>query len=64
MADIGYVSEDRVMKSAAGYYVGTSFIHTGGEMKGLEEPNSRNSHYFSKREDAQKYLDFIKADEE
>lgn len=59
MAEIGYVSELKPMRSAAGWYAGTTYIHTDGELKGLEEPNSRDSHYMATKEEAQKYVDFI-----
>ena len=54
---IGEYSDLRVMKSAAGYYIGTSFTHTQGEFKGLEEPGSRESEYFATAEEARDALD-------
>ena len=52
----GY-SELQVMSSAAGYYVGTSYIDPEF---GFEEPGSRDSGYFKKREDAEKFLSAMK----
>ena len=57
MKDIGYVSEAKVMKSAAGWYIGTTFHHTEGDFKGFVEPNERFTEYFSSREAAQETLD-------
>lgn len=54
--DKGTVSELRVMQSAAGYYVGTSFIHENG----WQEPNSRDSGYFRTAEGAEKELKSMK----
>ena len=42
----GSYSELQVLQSAAGYYIGTMFTHTGGRFKGLVEPGSRDSDYF------------------
>jgi len=47
----GY-SDLQVMQSAAGYYVGT--IYTGED--GFKEPGSRDSDYFSTREEAERFL--------
>lgn len=52
----GY-SEMQVLRSAAGYYVGT--IYTDED--GFEEPGSRDSSYFKSEEEAQAYLDMVKA---
>lgn len=46
-------SDLQVMKSNAGYYIGT--IHTDEE--GFQEPGSRDSDYYPTREEAQKALD-------
>lgn len=48
----------KVMKSAAGYYVGTT--HTDPTYR-FEEPGSRDSGYFGSREDAQAWLDGLVA---
>ena len=50
----GY-SDLQVLRSGAGYYVGT--IYTGPE--GFKEPGSRDSGYFTTAEDAQTYLEMI-----
>jgi hypothetical protein len=47
-------SELKVMRSAAGYYVGTTCTTDG-----FEEPGSRDSGYFPTKEQAQKYLDMV-----
>lgn len=49
----GY-SELQVLRSGAGYYIGT--IYTDPET-GFREPGSRDSDYFSKRESAEKFLE-------
>lgn len=54
--DKGNYSELQVMRSGAGYYVGT--IYTGAD--GFQEPGSRDSGYFPTEKDAQLYLDMIK----
>lgn len=48
----------KVMKSAAGYYVGTS--HTDPTY-GFEEPGSRDSGYFGTSAEAQAWLDDLVA---
>jgi len=48
----GVVSDPKVMKSAAGYYVGTDFTHPDG----FVEPNTRDSGYFKTKEAAEKHL--------
>ena len=47
----GY-SEMQVLKSPAGYYVGT--IYT--DVDGFQEPGSRDSEYFGSHEEAQSHL--------
>ena len=39
----GHYSDLKVLRSAAGYYIGTEFIHTAGPHTGLIEPGSRES---------------------
>lgn len=51
----GY-SELKVLQSAAGYYVGTTYTDP---KYGCEEPGSRDSHYFRTREEAEKYLKLV-----
>lgn len=51
----GY-SDLQVLRSGAGYYVGT--IYTDPE-DGFTEPGSRDSGYFRTHEDAEKYLKLI-----
>ncbi len=53
----GIYSDLCVLRSAAGYYIGTEFFHTSGEFTGLIEPGSRESEYFPTREAAQHALD-------
>jgi hypothetical protein len=48
------ISELKVMRSAAGYYVGRSYWDIEIEYEG---PYSRNSEYFDTEEQAQKRLD-------
>ena len=50
----GY-SEMQVLRSGAGYYVGTTY--TGPD--GFVEPGSRDSGYFATHDEAQKYLDMV-----
>ena len=52
----GVYSDLKVMHSAAGYYIGTSFTHTSGEYEGLIEPGSRESEYFATEAEAQRAL--------
>jgi hypothetical protein len=66
-ADAGNYSELQVLKSAAGYYIGTLYTHPkGSEFEGLVEPGSRDSYdYYATEEEAQKALDenkFIQRD--
>ena len=59
-----HISKLRVMHSSAGYYVGTAYRYCGNCSKCIKEagthvwtePNSRESGYFKKREDAEKAL--------
>lgn len=48
-------SELQVLKSPAGYYVGTTY--TGDD--GLAEPGSRDSDYFPTREEAERFLAMV-----
>lgn len=52
----GY-SDLQVLESPAGFYIGT--IYTGED--GLQEPGSRDSDYFSTREDAEQELRVLTA---
>ena len=49
-------SDLRVLRSAAGYYVGT--VYTDPET-GFTEPGSRDSGYFPEREEAEYFLDSL-----
>lgn len=53
---VGEYSELCVMKSAAGYYVGTYFMEDFGLV-----PGSRDSGYYATYEEAQRLLDYEKA---
>lgn len=55
----GEYTDVKVMQSAAGFYIGTEFVHNGtGDLpEGFREPGSRESEYFPTREEAQKHLD-------
>ena len=46
-------SDLMVLKSNAGYYIGTMYNNP----MGFKEPGSRDSQYFAKREEAQQALD-------
>ena len=48
-----YYSDLKVMRSAAGYYIGTSAWDVEG---GYEEPNSRESDYFGTHAEAENAL--------
>lgn len=52
-SDEGKYSDLMVLRSAAGWYVGTVFTHHGG----FQEPGSRESEYFATRQEAQDALD-------
>jgi len=54
---VGETSQPCVMKSAAGYYVGTYYRESFGPV-----PNSRDSEYFSTAEEAQSYLNSLNQD--
>ena len=44
---IGEYSDLKVMRSSAGYYIGTLFTHSSKSgYPGLEEPGTRESQYF------------------
>lgn len=49
----GY-SELQVLRSQAGWYVGTTYTEDG-----VTEPGSRDSGYFPTREEADQYLDIV-----
>lgn len=51
----GY-SELKVMRSAAGYYIGTEYVDP---VDGLREPGSRDSDYFPNREQAEAFLNTL-----
>lgn len=55
-----YYSELRVMRSAAGWYVGTLYQEPGG----WQEPGSRDSGYFATEEEAAEELKLIEAGKE
>lgn len=48
----GY-SEMKVLRSGAGYYIGTIYTYP---IDGLQEPGSRDSDYFATEEQARAYL--------
>ena len=48
-------TELKVMKSGAGWYLGTEYI----EEDGLRVPGSRDSCYFATREEAEEALDLL-----
>jgi hypothetical protein len=48
-------SELKVLRSGAGYYIGTIYRNP----EGFEEPGSRDTHYFRTEEEAQTYLDML-----
>lgn len=55
----GY-SDLQVLKSAAGWYVGTTYTHgSDSEFAGLVEPGSRESGYFSTEELADQHLQWL-----
>lgn len=54
--EAGGYSELMVLKSAAGYYIGT--VYTDPET-GFEEPGSRDSDYFPRRDEAETFLEAI-----
>jgi hypothetical protein len=47
-------SDLKIMKSPAGYYVGTTYNAAGRE--GFDEPGSRDSDYFATEAEAQAFL--------
>ena len=51
-------SDLKVMQSAAGWYVGTSYLSEYGPP---DEPGSRDTEYFATREEAQACLDNLEA---
>lgn len=53
--DKGRYSEMQVLRSAAGFYVGT--LYTGAD--GFVEPGSRDSGYFGTEDDAAAYLAMV-----
>ena len=53
----GY-SELKVLRSGAGYYIGTMYVDP---VDGFEEPGSRDSDYFASKEAAEDYLRTIEA---
>jgi hypothetical protein len=55
ISDKGNYSEMQVLRSAAGFYVGTIYNHPDG----FQEPGSRDSGYFPTFDKAQEYLDEI-----
>ena len=60
-ADKGNYTELQVLHSNAGYYVGTMYNNPDG----YQEPGSRDSDYFNKKEEAQAFLDqLVEAGEE
>lgn len=52
ISDKGNYSELQVLRSPAGYYVGTLY----NAPEGYQEPGSRDSDYFPTRADAEAYL--------
>ncbi|NEX60166.1 hypothetical protein G3574_03655 [Noviherbaspirillum sp. 17J57-3] len=51
----GRYSPLQVLKSAAGYYIGTIYTDEYGD----KEPGSRDSGYFATQEKAQQFLDTV-----
>lgn len=43
---LGTYTDLMVLESAAGFYIGTLFIHEHSDLAGLHEPGSRESEYF------------------
>jgi hypothetical protein len=56
----GY-TELQVLRSNAGYYVGTMYRNVEADGSTWEEPGSRDSGYFRSREEAQRFLDTVEA---
>lgn len=56
----GY-TELQVLRSNAGYYVGTMYRNVEENGQVWEEPGSRDSDYFRTREEAQRFLDTVEA---
>lgn len=54
----GY-SDLKVMQSAAGYYIGTTYTDP---KDGFTEPGSRDSDYFRTHEEAEKYLKMLESE--
>ncbi len=54
------ISRIYVMQSAAGYYIGRCCLEEMDDGFLLYQPWSRESGYFSTKEEAQKYLDYLK----
>lgn len=52
----GYYSELQVLESAAGFYVGTLFHY---KSNGFVGPGSRDSDYFTRKDEAEGYLRFL-----
>lgn len=52
-------SDLQVLRSGAGYYIGTVYIHP----EGFAEPGSRDSDYFPTKEAAEEYLKLIESGE-
>ena len=50
---VGEYSDLKVMESAAGWYIGTTFHHTSGDYAGLVEPGSRESGYYRSKVEAE-----------
>ena len=60
----GEYTDLQVLHSAAGYYIGTIFLHNKtSEFPGLQEPGSRESDYYRTKEAAQKELDAMNWDQ-
>ena len=53
----GEYSDLQVMRSGAGWYIGTLFTYTNGSYKGFQEPGSRESGYYATEEEAQAAMD-------
>ncbi len=60
MSEYTNIDGPKVMRSAAGYYIG--FSCQTKDMSGYDQPYSRESDYFATTEEAQKYLDYIDPD--
>jgi hypothetical protein len=59
--DLSGYTDLQVLRSAAGWYIGTMYRNVNPDGSTWDEPGSRDSDYFRTREEAERFLKTVEA---